>query len=169
MARKRNERRLIELENLGPEDFIFTNFSKDPDLNYGVRSFNIFIPDDMVPSLREEGWNVKPLEDRDTGEVEYILPIEVRFDKYPPDIYIFGSETKVRTKIDEDCCGDLDSIVKNSLVSADISISPSYRKDGSGMIKAYLDGLWIVYKERRADVKFSKFINEQPEDEETPF
>lgn len=166
MAWQRNKREILEFEDLDERDFVFkTNFSADPDVNYGRRGFNLVLRQEgrelcspeKIDKLAEDGWNIREWTDRD-GDHYTFLPVEVRFDKYPPNIFTIGSETGVMTKLDEERCGEIDSIIKNNLEYFDVAISPSFNKDrdtGEWRIKAYLNGMWVHFKEGRLDIKYA--------------
>lgn len=174
MARKRKEVEVLEFKGLTRDDFVYgINFTGSPDINFGKRGFNVIVPEDMVDGLLDEGWNVKPYEDRDTGMLQHFLPVEVRFDKYPPIICIIGSKTNVLTELDEVSCGKVDSIIRNKLVGMDVTIAPSVRwEDEAWKIKAYLDEAIVTFRETDTGIRISRLRStDQPVDDgdDVPF
>lgn len=180
MAWARRKKEILEFENINEDCFIFrTNFAGLPEANYGKRGFNLklkdgemeLLPPEKIEQLMEDGWNIKSYLDDDDNRILF-LPVEVRFDKYPPNIFIIGGSSRVMTELDEARCGEIDTIIKNNLESMDLAITPSfYQKDnGDWKIKAYLQAAWVTFREGKLGAKWASYeTSEEPEDPDVPF
>lgn len=129
--------------------FPFKNFSGEATAKTpaGSRSFCVYIPDDMVEKLADDGWNVKQDRDRD-GEIRgYYLPVAISFKipKYAPEIYKVNDDSLIRLK--EDRVGDLD---RANIVSMDIVVRP-HNYDGG--VKAYLEQMYVTVEQNRFERK----------------
>ena len=180
MAWARRKKEILEFENLDDSCFIFgTNFAGLPDINFGKRGFNLvlkdsekeLLPPEKIDQLTDDGWNIKAWTDEEGDRILY-LPVEVRFDKYPPNLFIIGSASGVMTELDEERCKQIDSIIKNNLESMDVAITPSFyqKDDGTWKIKAYLKATWVTFQEGKLGAKWASFEPlESPEDPDIPF
>ena len=141
--------------------------------------FALGLEDSMAEDMAEDGWNIKiwqPKDDDGNPDPErkgiYYLPVEVRFDKKPPRLYIIGSSTKILTEITEQNRKDIDDIIneRERLEYADITISASRWKDdyGNWRIKAYLSAIRVWFKESRFDMKYAEY-GTAPADPDIPF
>lgn len=148
---------------------LYKNFSgeerKNPDTGKivnraGSRNFCVQIDEGTAEQLKADGWNIKqtkPNEEYD--DTIYYLPVEVRFDNFPPAIDMFTRKT--RTRLTEDTVGMLDggTVIK----SADIAINPSaWEVNGRSGIKAYLSKAYIVIEEDDWEEKYAGW--ESPEE-----
>ena len=159
MARKD----LLEIENAS---IIWPNFSGKPTdfrPQGGYRSFNVILDDpDLVQKLVDDGWNVKIKAPREEGDdpLNY-LEVCVRFDNYPPKVFMVSTRNKV--ELDEESIGDLDIY---DIQSADLIISPyHYDANGNKGIKAYLKtGYFNIVEDR-----FASKYDRQDSPDELPF
>lgn len=122
----------------------------------GVRSFCVVLPEDRAEQLRDEGWNIRIRAPKEEGdEAMYYLPVAVRFDYYPPKIYMISSLNGIRTVCDEDNVGELDEA---ELSNVDLIIRPRYyeRDDGTTGIKAYLKIMYATLEEDEFAYKYVK-------------
>lgn len=120
----------------------------------GVRSFCVVLPEDRAEQLRDEGWNIRIRAPKEAGdEAMYYLPVAVRFDYYPPKIYMISSLNGMRTVCDEDNVGELDEA---ELSNVDLIIRPRYyeRDDGTTGIKAYLKIMYATLEEDEFAYKY---------------
>lgn len=143
---------------------IFRNFSgKGGKYNAeGNRNFCMIIPnEEIADELISLGWNVTVKPPREEGEEPLrFLKVKVKFDGYPPIIYLRSGKNTV--KLDEETVGSLDSI---DISKADLDISPyEYDVNGRHGISAYLKSM-CVYQEY--DRFAERFSNEDSDD--TPF
>lgn len=158
----------IKLENC---KIIFRNFSGKPtEYNRagGKRTFGVVIDDEeFAISLKDEGWNVKPLKRRDDDESQkYYMSVVVRYHGDPsrdPKIYTYTS--RKRTLMNEDTVGSIDYA---DIVNADVIISPSFwtRDDGSRGIAAYASTVHITLEDDPFGDKYSAYDDPS---EEVPF
>lgn len=129
--------------------FPFKNFSGEATAKTpaGNRSFCVYIPDDMVDKLTDDGWNVKCDRTRDGDIRGYYLPVAISFKipKYAPEIYKVNDDTLVR--LTEDLVSDLDRL---NIVSMDIVVRP-HNYDGG--VKAYLEQMYVTIERNRFERK----------------
>lgn len=176
---RRNERTDFDkTENLVIEnaDIMFRNF-RGIDRGYNAKhekSFSLLVDPDRfdVESMRNDGWNLKPLKPREGYEdepVKFHLPVTVRFDKFPPRIYLVtkvsedGEKPRYRkTLLDEESSFMIDTA---DIANVNVEISHGRTYDFNGMvgIKAYLKTMYIELVEDRFDSLYDF------EDEESPF
>lgn len=152
----------ISIENA---QILFRNFSgaEDKFNAAGNRNFCVIIEDpDMADQLKADGWNIRILKPRDPEEEpRYYLQVSVKFNKFPPNVYLITSHSK--TKLDEDTVGTLDYA---DLKNVDLIITPYQweMRDKSG-VKAYLRTGYFVIEEDKFAEKYA--MEEAPE--EVPF
>lgn len=130
------ERRNVEKIMLKGASVNSTNFAgKEKEYNpAGKRNFCVEIPEDMVDDLKAEGWNIKPsrkMNEEQTAPAYHYLPVEARFDNYPPEIYMIKDRKRIR--LTEDTVYVLDDY---HVKSANVLINP--RCYDEHHIKAYL-------------------------------
>lgn len=137
--------------------------------NAGDRNFCVIINDDpvLINQLIEDGWNLKSLEPRDPEDHRtYYIPVEVRFNHYPPSIYLItkrGDRVISRVKLGEDSVGILDHA---DLVGIDLSIRPRVWDDnGKSRVKAFLKTGYFVIEQDEFASKYS----EDELEEDVPF
>lgn len=135
---------------------IFRNFSGiGSDYNReGDRNFNIVIDDpSQAAGLKEFGWNVRELVNKnDPNEVTYILKIKVRFDKFPPKVYMVTKNGNI-TELDESTVGLLDQA---DIAFVDVIISPyRWERNGDQGITAYLSKMYANIEEDALDSKYA--------------
>ena len=99
------------IPNLSVENarIFFRNFAgKEKKFNpAGKRNFCLALDDDTAERLADQGWNVKTLPPREPDDdPRPYLQVDVRFENYPPNIYVICGGKK--TKLDEDTVSSLD-------------------------------------------------------------
>lgn len=129
----------LRIENT---NLIFRNFSgKASEFNKeGSRNTGIIIPPEMVNQLVEEGWSVKELPPRDPQDQPlYYMNAKVRFDNFPPNIYLCTSMKP--TKLDEET---VDQIDYSEIAFVDVVLSPyDYTVRGQSGRAAYIKTLYV--------------------------
>ena len=115
----------------------------------GDRSFCVVVPNELVPTLVEEGWNVKPL---NGDEEKYFLKVKVSYRFKSPKIVLITSERQ--NLLDEE---NIDVLDWEDIITADVYINPSrYQKDdGRTGMSAYLDSLYVTIEENPLEKKYS--------------
>lgn len=142
-------RHLLKIENA---KIFSTNFSgKEKDNNpEGKRNFCLYLNEELAAQLKADGWNVKR---RKIGDEEPYLPVEVKYDNFPPKIYKVTSRNK--TLLDEEVVGDLDG---DEIVNVDLYITPyHWTKNGKSGIKAYVDKMWVTIEEDDFTKKYAHY------------
>lgn len=132
----------------------FRNFSgREGKFNAeGVRSFVLMLDPDEATNFKTIGFNVKELPPRDaTEEPSYCLRVAVRFEPFPPKIYLISKG--VRTELTEETvhCLDFADIKK-----ASVAIRPrEYNVNGNVGVKAYLKTLYVELEEDEFENQYS--------------
>lgn len=158
-------------------EIIFRNF-RGIDRGYNPKhekSFSLLIKPERfeVESMKADGWNLKPLKQREGYEdepVNYHLPVTVRFDNFPPRIYLVtkvsseGEKPRYRkTLLDEESAFMIDT-AEIANVNVEISHGRTYEFNGKVGIKAYLKTMYIELVEDRFDALY-----DFEDDDECPF
>ena len=134
----------------------FKNFSGKPgQFNAeGDRNFCVVLPEDLVPTLEADGWNVKTLASRDEDEPDkHFIRVKVRFNSNrPPKVVLLSSGGK--TMLDEE---SIDILDWSDIQSADMSINP-YQSEYQGRphVTGYLKSLYVTIEEDDLDRKYAE-------------
>lgn len=134
-----------------------TQFNEDG----GVRTFNVVIEDEeLVENLINDGWNVKA-RNNDDGSVLYTLPVEARYNNFPPKIWMITSHG--HTLLDEDTVGELDyaDIVKTDLIVN----GRDWDDHGQHKVKAFCYSMYVTIEE---DEFAAEYLYDDGDDE-VPF
>lgn len=115
----------------------------------GDRFFNVVVPNELVETLVNEGWNVKPLKGDDE---KYFIKVKVSYRFKKPKVVLITSKHQVM--LDED---GIDVLDWEEILSADVYINPSrYEKDDGRIgISAYLDSLYVTIEENPLEAKYA--------------
>lgn len=181
MANNRRQERndFDKTENLVIEnaDIIFRNF-RGIDRGYNPKhekSFSLLVKEDRfdINAMKKDGWNLKALKPREGYEdepVNYHLPVTVRWDNFPPRIYLVTKvsrdDEKARyrkTMLDEETSFMIDT-AEIANVNVEISHGRTYDFNGKVGIKAYLKTMYIELVEDRFDGLY-----DFEDDDECPF
>lgn len=141
---------------------IFRNFSGKPTqfTPEGRRSFSVIIDDEgFASALREDGWNVKPLKQRDPDEpIHYQLPVAVFFGNYPPQIKLRSGNNM--TDLGEETVGSLDWA---DILRVDLTIRPRmYENAGRKGVKAYLKTMIVTVEEDELLAEYDNLEGDVP-------
>ena len=130
---------------------VFRNFSgKAGKYNAeGDRFFNVVIPNELVDTLLEDGWNVKAMKN---DEDRYFMKVKVSYRFKPPKIVLITSKQQVLLDEEDIKCLDWEEIV-----SANIAINPSYytKDDGRRGVSAYLQSLYVTIEEDPFEAEYA--------------
>lgn len=127
---------------------MFKNFAgKEGKFNReGDRSFSVRIGDtDVANALIRDGWNVRQLRPReDDEEGTYILPVAVRYDNFPPHIWLVTSRGK--ELLTEETVGLLDCA---DITNVDLIVTPYSWSlaNGQSGVKAYVKTMYVTIDE----------------------
>lgn len=159
-------------------EIIFRNF-RGIDRGYNPKhekSFSLLVKPERfdIEAMKNDGWNLKALKPREGYEdepVNYHLPVTVRFDNFPPRIYLVtkvsneGEKPRYRkTLLDEESAFMIDT-AEIANVNLEISHGKTYDFNGKVGVKAYLKTMYIELVEDRFDSLYD-FVDD---DDECPF
>ena len=134
----------------------------------GQRNFCVMIDDpEEAQRMADDGLNIKILAPQNEGdEPKHYLPVTVRYDNFPPKIYMIMGHKKVL--LDEEMLDGEDSPDVNDIDNVDVIINLSnWTRNGASGIKAYVKTMYITY---RQDSFASKYDYDDPADMgELPF
>lgn len=145
---------------------MFRNFSGRQGKFNSDMSFCVVVPEDRAQKLINDGWNVRILAPREEGEAAiHYLPVAVKFNYYPPKIYLISGINGKKTVIDEDTVHKLDSY-DFSNIDLIVRAYP-WEVNGNSGIKAYLKTMYATLEEDEFAYKYAGI--EDDEDEPLPF
>lgn len=145
---------------------IFKNFEgRESQFNRkGDRNFGLVLTEELADQLVQDGWNVKVLEPREEGdESTPWLPVEVKFNNFPPRIVLLTNNGKTRTQLTENTVDAVDTI---DIENVDLIVR-AYEwqvSDKSG-IKAYLKTMYIKVLEDELERKYGVVAGQEASDD----
>lgn len=150
------------MDNLKIENahIIYKNFSGNRDQYHpGRRSFSVVLEEADANILEADGWNIRHRPSKaDPDEIIHTLPVEARFDIFPPRVVMIGETSKRVTFLDENTIGQLDTA---AIKNFDLLISPSkWTAAGKTGIKAYLKTAYVTIEEDDLDLKYAALLEE---------
>lgn len=157
--------------SIGSADLIFCNFSGKPtavNKAGGVREFGVVLDPELAEDLASEGWRVKSYLSKHAEEGDsptLYLPVSIRFDVYPPNIWFITSRN--RTRLTENTVGMLDGML-GDISNVDIVIRPHNwgpNARGESGVKAYVKNMYITIEE---DEFFDKYADIPDSSEDVP-
>lgn len=142
MARKWIDNIIVENAEIEYPQF---SGEKTPNNTDGKRGFNLIIRDpEKAQEFANDGWLIKHHDPRDGDNDEYdYLPVAIRFDKYPPNIYKVNPDMPEPVLLNEDGVSLLPEYTK-AYLNIDVVISPSFwNVSGKSGIKAYVKTMYL--------------------------
>lgn len=138
-------------------EIIFRNF-EGRKLKYneeGKRNFCVILDGDTADQLRQDGWNVKELKQRDEdSEPRYYLKVNVSFEYNAPKIYLVTR--KGLRPLDEDTAKEIDYA---EIKSSDLTIRPYFYETANKKgISAYLKNIYVTLEEDLFQEKYSNIF-----------
>lgn len=145
----------------------FKNFAGKPDKfnPQGSRNFCVLLDPDFALKLKEDGWNIRTLAPRDPeDQPQPYMQVGVRFDVFPPNIYLIAGGQK--TRLDENSVATLDYA---EIENIDLVIRPHvWEMGGNTGVKAYAKTMYVTIVEDPLAEKY-KYLGGDSEDGEAPF
>lgn len=139
---------------------LYKNFAGNRDQYHpGRRSFSVELDKDDAAALENDGWNVRHRPSKsDPDDILHTIPVEVRFDVFPPKIVMIGETSKRVTYLDETTVGQLDTA---AIKNIDLMIRPrEWSAVGKTGVKAYLKTAYITIEEDDLDLKYADLLSE---------
>jgi len=128
----------------------------------GKRGFSVILEPAIAEAMAKDGWNVKQRPPKEEyTEPLYHLPVTVRYNQYPPSIYLLTSRGK--TLLTEDTVMALDFA---NIESVDISSSPYSWETAAGKgVKAYCKTMFVKIVEDELQKRYAdvRDVNDQAE------
>ena len=148
---------MARLNNLTIENarIFFKDFSADGPFAGGAkRTFCVEIPEEMVPDLQRDGWNVKSRESRnDPDAVTWYLKVEASYRARPPKVVCIPNITRRKVFLNEQTIDSLDYV---EILNVDLTINPYvWEAKGNTGVKAYLGTMYVTIAEDPLDAKYA--------------
>lgn len=117
----------------------------------GKRNFCVLLDDKLANRMRDEGWNIKYLKPREEGDLpQAYIQVSVRFDYYPPTIFMISSAGRYRMGED-----DMEILDWAEFDNVDLVIRPhNWNVNGQSGTKAYLKKMYCTLAEDEFDKKY---------------
>lgn len=118
----------------------------------GLRNFNVVLDPEDAKMLERDGWNIKWDEPKEEGDSPRArLKVSVRFDNYPPRIWLVTENGK--NLLDEESVTLLDDA---EIANVDLKLTASTGEmDGKPYVKAYLAKMFVTLDENDLEAKYA--------------
>lgn len=120
----------------------------------GDRNFCVLLEDDLAADMLEDGWNVKRLKDRETGEKgkgNAYIQVSIGFKGRPPRMVMITSRGRV--DLGEEECVLLDWA---DILKVDLIIRPyHWNVNNKTGVKAYLKSIFVIINEDYLELKYA--------------
>ncbi len=170
-----SERKYIEnliMENVPGNCIYWKNFSGTPGQfnTDGKRSFHLALDEEYAKELEKIGWKIKwPKEQNEDESLRPLLPVFLRFDVVPPNVWMINESGKL--KLDSESVCELDH---SYIEKIDVVITPYHWEfNGQTGVKAYVKTLYAFMEEDPLAKKYKdipdRSFRRTVEEEEVPF
>lgn len=121
----------------------------------GKRNFGVLLDKETGEAMEADGWNVKwfdPREEDEGEEKQPWLPVEIRFDIRPPQVYLITE--RGRTKRREEDIGELDDA---DIIYVDMMVRAHlWEVNEKSGVKAYVHSLYVTIEEDDLAKKYAE-------------
>jgi hypothetical protein len=142
---------------------IFRNFKgqEGPYNQAGSRTFAVKLDPEVAEVMKGDGWNVKELkareEDEDDAPPQSYLPVAIRFDIRPPNVWLITSRGRRRIKEEE-----IEILDEVDIINVDLIVRPyPWEVRGETGLKAYVKSLYVTILEDALELKYGE-MEESP-------
>lgn len=134
----------------------------------GDRNFHVILPTKLAEEMQDDGWNVKWFQPKEPDDEPIAhLMVSLRFDNYPPRIFLISGKKK--TRLDEESIEVLDQA---EIENVDLVIRPyNWETADSSGVKAYVDCMYVTIVQDTFADKYRDYEGDDPfeEDDAPPF
>lgn len=138
----------------------FRNFrgAEGPFNSEGDRGFTLILDPERAKDLEAKGWTIKTTKPDENDEFKYFTRIKVKYNNYPPRVFLITS--KGRLEMTEDEIGLLDGM---DVANWDLVINPSnWEFNGNKGVKGYLKQAFVTMDENEFELKYMNLPDANP-------